>query len=85
MRLRLSILVWTILIAALTPALAEKRVALVIGNSDYQNVSPLTNPANDAAAIAAILAKANFDVVDAKSNLTGIEMKRTLRDFGNKV
>jgi uncharacterized caspase-like protein len=85
LRLRLSIFVWTILIAALTPALAEKRVALVIGNSDYQNVSPLTNPSNDAAAIAAILTKANFDVVDAKSNLTGIEMKRTLRDFGNKV
>lgn len=85
MRLRLSIFVWTVLIAALTPALAEKRVALVIGNSDYQNVAPLTNPSNDAAAIAAILTKANFDVVDAKSNLTGIEMKRTLRDFGNKV
>lgn len=85
MRLRLSIFVWTVLIAALTPALAEKRVALVIGNSDYQNVAPLTNPSNDAAAIAAVLTKANFDVVDAKSNLTGIEMKRTLRDFGNKV
>lgn len=85
MRLRLLISVWIILIAALTPALAEKRVALVIGNSDYQNVTPLTNPSNDAAAIAAILTKANFDVVDAKSNLTGIEMKRALRDFGNKV
>ncbi|EGP09582.1 hypothetical protein CSIRO_0740 [Bradyrhizobiaceae bacterium SG-6C] len=85
MRLRLLISVWIILVAALTPALAEKRVALVIGNSDYQNVTPLTNPSNDAAAIAAILTKANFDVVDAKSNLTGIEMKRALRDFGNKV
>lgn len=85
MRIRFSILVWTILTAALTPALAEKRVALVIGNSDYQNVTPLTNPSNDAAAIAAILTKANFDVVDSKSNLTGIEMKRTLREFGNKV
>ncbi|MBN9597534.1 MAG: caspase family protein [Afipia sp.] len=85
MRPRLLISVWIILIAALTPALAEKRVALVIGNSDYQNVTPLTNPSNDAAAIAAILTKANFDVVDAKSNLTGIEMKRALRDFGNKV
>jgi uncharacterized caspase-like protein len=85
LRLRLSIFVWTVLIAALTPALAEKRVALVIGNSGYQNVAPLTNPSNDAAAIAAILTKANYDVVDAKSNLTGIEMKRTLRDFGNKV
>jgi len=85
LRPRLLISVWIILIAALTPALAEKRVALVIGNSDYQNVTPLTNPSNDAAAIAAILTKANFDVVDAKSNLTGIEMKRALRDFGNKV
>lgn len=85
MRIRLSILVWTILAAALTPALAEKRVALVIGNSDYQNVAPLTNPSNDAAAIAAILTKAGFDIVDTKSNLSGIEMKRALREFGNKV
>jgi hypothetical protein len=28
------------------PALAGKRVALIIGNSSYQNVTPLTNPAN---------------------------------------
>ncbi|MEW6395145.1 MULTISPECIES: caspase family protein [Afipia] len=83
--MRRLLLVWTFLTAALTPALAEKRVALVIGNSDYQNVAPLTNPSNDAAAIAAILTKAGFDTVDAKSNLSGIEMKRTLREFGNKV
>ena len=31
-----------------SPALAEKRVALVIGNSAYQNVTALENPANDA-------------------------------------
>ena len=31
------------------PAFAEKRVALVIGNSAYQNVAPLTNPVNDGA------------------------------------
>lgn len=30
------------------PAQAEKRVALVIGNSNYQHVSKLTNPGNDA-------------------------------------
>lgn len=83
--MRLSIVVWTILTAALTPALAEKRVALVIGNSDYQNVTPLTNPLNDAAAVAAVLTKANFDIVDSKSNLSGIEMRRALRDFGSKV
>jgi hypothetical protein len=31
------------------PALAETRVALVIGNSAYQNVNRLANPVNDAA------------------------------------
>ena len=68
-----------------TFAFAEKRVALVIGNSAYQNVTPLTNPANDAAAIAATLKTAGFDSVDSKSNLTGIEMKRALREFGATV
>ena len=29
------------------PASADKRVALVIGNSGYQNVARLSNPAND--------------------------------------
>ena len=30
------------------PALADKRVALVVGNSAYVNVPRLSNPANDA-------------------------------------
>ena len=33
----------------------EHRVALVIGNSAYQKVAKLSNPANDAAAVAAML------------------------------
>jgi hypothetical protein len=32
-----------------SPALAEKRVALVIGNSNYDETANLANPANDAA------------------------------------
>jgi hypothetical protein len=35
------------LIASLQPAFAEMRVALVIGNSAYQNVNKLANPGND--------------------------------------
>lgn len=46
-------------------ALAEKRVALVIGNSAYEGVSALTNPANDAAAITATLKSAGFDIIDS--------------------
>ncbi len=36
---------------------AEKRVALVIGNSAYKNVARLHNPANDAAAVVAMFKK----------------------------
>ena len=43
---------------------AGGRVALVIGNSSYQNVARLSNPINDAAVIAAMLRKAGFDSVD---------------------
>ena len=43
------------------PALADKRVALVIGNSAYRNVAKLSNPANDAAAVAAMFKSAGFD------------------------
>jgi uncharacterized caspase-like protein len=85
LRIPSALLAVAALVLSQAAALAEKRVALVIGNSDYQNVAPLTNPSNDAAAIAAVLTKAGFDIVDAKSNLSGIEMKRALREFGNKV
>ena len=44
-----------------TEALAESRVALVIGNSRYAS-SPLVNPANDARAIGEALQRSHFDV-----------------------
>src|SRR4051812_10475825 len=65
------------------PALAEKRVALVLGNSDYQNVAPLPNPVNDGAVIATTLKKAGFDVVEARYNLGAADTRRVLRDFGD--
>jgi uncharacterized caspase-like protein len=67
------------------PALAEKRVALVIGNSAYKSVSPLRNPANDATAIAMMFKKAGFDVVDTRLNVSANEMRRALREFGGKT
>jgi uncharacterized caspase-like protein len=68
-----------------TSAFAEKRVALVIGNSAYQKVARLPNPANDAAVVAAMLKAAGFDLVESKSNLTAVDLRRTLRDFGSKA
>jgi uncharacterized caspase-like protein len=66
-------------------ALAEKRVALVIGNSAYQKVAKLPNPANDAAAVAAMLKAAGFDSVESKLNVPANDLRRTLREFAAKT
>jgi Caspase domain len=65
------------------PALANKRVALVMGNSAYENVSRLSNPTNDSAAMAETLKSAGFDVVDLRNDLKANEMRRVLREFSN--
>ena len=67
------------------PAWATKRVALVIGNSAYQNVALLPNPVNDGAVIAATLKGAGFDVVDSRHDLPANEMRRALRDFADRA
>ena len=72
-------------ITGANPALADKRVALVIGNSAYKNVTPLTNPAKDAAAVGTMLTKAGFEVVEAREDLAAADMKRLIRDFSDKV
>ncbi len=53
-----------ILLAALfaSVAQAERRVALVIGNSAYRNASPLPNTINDATAVAALFRSVGFSV-----------------------
>jgi hypothetical protein len=66
-------------------ALAEKRVALVIGNSAYKNVARLANPANDAALVSGMFKKAGFDAVDLKLDLNVAEMRKALREFGGKA
>jgi hypothetical protein len=63
------------------PAAAEKRVALVIGNGKYENASRLTNPANDAKAMADLFRNAGFEVVEAKTDLGNLEFKRVAREF----
>lgn len=69
----------------LQPAVAEKRVALVIGNSVYQNAPRLPNPTNDAAALAAMFRSVKFDVVEARHDLNITEMRRAFRDFSDKA
>ena len=80
---------WAVAAAALLmvsgPAFAEKRVALVLGNSAYQNVAPLANPVNDSARIATTLKDAGFDVVDSRRDLPAAETRRALRDFADRA
>ncbi len=65
------------------PALAGKRIALVMGNSSYQHVSRLANPVNDSEAMAATFTNAGFDVVSLKRDLKASDMRRALRDFSD--
>ena len=64
-------------------AAAEKRVALVVGNSTYQNAALLPNPANDAAAVA--LKNAGFVLVDSRLDLRAADTRRALRDFADQA
>ncbi|MDT4740798.1 caspase family protein [Bradyrhizobium sp. WYCCWR 12699] len=62
----------------------EQRVALVIGNSNYQNAPQLQNPDNDAQSMAQFLNSAGFEVV-AATDLTQNDMLRVVQDFSAKV
>jgi hypothetical protein len=62
-------------------ARAEKRVALVVGNSNYQTVPQLPNPSRDANAVAKMFRDAGFDTVDTLINVGNLEFKRAIRKF----
>jgi hypothetical protein len=83
--LRSAILTLIMLCALTLSAQAEKRVALVIGNSAYKNVTALPNPVNDANAVAALFRQAGFEVVENKQNLDVDDLRRAIRDFSEKV
>ena len=62
-------------------AFAEKRIALAIGNSNYEAVPELPNPSRDAIAIGQMFRDAGFDSVDVIINASNQELKRALRKF----
>jgi len=66
---------------ATNAARAEKRVALVVGNSNYQTVPQLPNPSRDANAVAKMFRDAGFDTVDTLINAGNLEFKRAIRKF----
>jgi hypothetical protein len=73
----------TILSMVVAPdaAWAEKRVALIVGNSTYQTVPQLPNPSRDATSVAKMFKDAGFDSVDVAINVGNLEFKRAIRKF----
>jgi hypothetical protein len=67
-----------------TPPPADQRVALVIGNSNYQSAPKLANPGNDAQSMSQLLNSAGFEVTQA-TDLTRKDMVRVVQDFTAKV
>jgi uncharacterized caspase-like protein len=65
-------------------AIAETRVALVVGNGAYVNAPPLPNPMNDARAMAAALKGAGFEVVEAL-DADKAQFEVALRSFAEKL
>lgn len=65
-------------------AAAERRVALVIGNNNYQSLPKLEKAANDANAIASELKKVGF-TVDAYNNVGQKKMNQAINEFVQKV
>ena len=63
---------------------AERRVALVIGNNQYQNLIPLEKAVNDANAVAAELKKIGFEVA-SYTNIGQKKMNQAINEFAQNV
>lgn len=65
-------------------SVAERRLALVIGNSNYETVTALPNPANDAKAVAQLLNSAGFEVVMA-FDLGRDTLRQVVAEFSARI
>ena len=72
------------LLLTITVASAERRVALVLGNSQYQHAAALPNPVRDAQAMAERLQALGFEVVSG-FDLTKQQTQTTVARFAKQV
>ena len=63
-------------------AQTEKRLALVIGNSDYKHLSKLPNPVGDALLIAETLDSLGFEVILDTNITTKRKFQKKISEFG---
>lgn len=62
----------------------QKRLALVIGNAAYQNITPLDNPVNDAKLMTKTLTNLGFEVMSF-TDLDRKTMTDKIYDFGDRL
>jgi uncharacterized caspase-like protein len=69
------------------PAAAEKRIALVVGNSAYQNITRLENPRSDATLMADTLSSLGFTLVGerAQIDLDKTSLDNAVQNFGRQI
>jgi TPR repeat protein len=82
-----ALVVLFVLPAAAQSTGSERRVALVIGNVEYQHVPRLANPGNDATLIATTLRQLGFTLVGAgvQKNIDKAQFDRLVQDFGRVI
>jgi hypothetical protein len=70
-----------------TPAAAEKRIALVVGNSAYQNITRLDNPRNDATLMADTLSSLGFILIGGRAqlDLDKAALDTDVQNFGRQI
>jgi uncharacterized caspase-like protein len=86
---RIQLLFWLVIIpyifvASSTIALAEKRVALILGNSAYEHSTPLRNPVNDANALSKAFSRLDFKVIQGVDQ-TKLEMDNQIQLFSENL
>ena len=77
-----AVLVLLVLLPA--AAQADKRVALVVGNSAYQHTPKLANPKNDATDVSVALKRLGFQVIEG-FDLDKAAFERKVRDFATAL
>jgi uncharacterized caspase-like protein len=86
--MRLAFVLSILVLSISTPdCRADKRIALVVGNSSYQSVASLNNPRNDAGLIAETLRKVGFTLIGnrAQLDLDKPAFDKAIQTFGNEL
>ena len=86
-RLGLAALSALLLAVFAGPAAAEKRIALVVGNSAYQNITRLDNPKNDATLMADTLSGLGFALIGGRAqlDLDKQSLDTAVQNFGRQI